>query len=95
MGFSIKFDTVKSGWSIVYIERLQVIISKNIIFLSLKIDFVLFGLKLNIQVNSYGHVGTVSSPNHTFSLGRLEQAVNQYFVHIFSLATLVTDNIPS
>ena len=28
------------------------------------------------QVNSYGHGGTVSSPNH-FLLGRLEQAVNQ------------------
>ena len=41
------------------------------------------------QVNSYGHGGTVSSPNHTFFLGKLEQAVNQYFVHILSL---VTDN---
>ena len=29
------------------------------------------------QVNSYGHCGTVSSPNHTFFLGGLEQAVNQ------------------
>ena len=40
MELSIKFDTVKSEWSIVYIEGLQVIIS-NIIFLSLKIDSVL------------------------------------------------------
>ena len=30
--------------------------------------------------------------NHTFFLGKLEQAVNQYFVHILSL---VTDNNPS
>ena len=39
MDFPIKFDTVKSGWSIVYIEGLQV----NIIhvFHSLKIDFAL------------------------------------------------------
>ena len=44
------------------------------------------------QVNSYGHGRTVSSPNHTFFLGKLEQAVNQYFVHILSL---VTDNNPS
>ena len=44
--------------------------------------------------NSYGHVGTVSSPNHTFFLGKLEQAVNQYFVHII-LLSLVTDNNPS
>ena len=29
------------------------------------------------QVNSYGHCGTVSSPNHTFFLGKLEQAVYQ------------------
>ena len=41
------------------------------------------------QVNSYGHGGTVSSHSHTFFLGKLEQAVNQYFVHILSL---VTDN---
>ena len=41
MDFSIKFDTVKSGWFIVYIEGLQDKISKNIVFHSLKIDFVL------------------------------------------------------
>ena len=41
MEFSIKFDTVKSGWSSVYIEGSQVIISTKIVFLSLKIDFVL------------------------------------------------------
>ena len=44
------------------------------------------------QVNSYGHCGTVSSHNHTFFLGKLEQAVNQYFMHILSL---VTNNNPS
>ena len=32
MKFSIKFDTVKTGYSIVYIEGLQVIISKNNIY---------------------------------------------------------------
>ena len=42
MEFSIKIHLIKSGWSIVYIERLQVIISKkNIVFLPLKINFVL------------------------------------------------------
>ena len=45
------------------------------------------------QANSYGHGGT----DHQFTLPRfflrkLEQAVNQYFVHILSL---VTDNNPS
>ena len=39
MEFLIKFDTVKSGWSIVYIEVSQVkFLKKN---LSLKIDFAL------------------------------------------------------
>ena len=42
---------------------------------------------LKPQVNSYGNGGTVSSPNHTFFLDKLEQAVNQYFVHILSLVT--------
>ena len=37
----MKFDAVKLGWSIVYIEGLQDIISKNIIYLSLRINFVL------------------------------------------------------
>ena len=50
--------------------------------------FCLFCL-FTSQVNNYGHGGTVSSPNHTVFLGRLEQAVNQYFMHILSL---VTDN---
>ena len=44
------------------------------------------------QVNSYGHGRTVSLPNHTFFLGKLEQTVNQYYVHIL---WLVTDNNPS
>ena len=32
------------------------------------------------------------SVHHTFFLGKLEQAVNQFFVHVLSLAT---DNNPS
>ena len=51
-----------------------------------------FVLMLNVSVNSYGHVGMVSSPNHTFFLSKLDLAVNQYFGHTLSL---VTDNNPS
>ena len=40
-----------------------------------------------VPVISYGLVGTVSSPNHTFFFGKLDQVVNQYFVHILSLVT--------
>ena len=39
MEFPIKFDSVKSGWSIIYIEGSQVIISKKY-YISSKIDFV-------------------------------------------------------
>ena len=39
--------------------------------------FWLAGLMLNAPVNSYGHVGTVKSPNHTFILGKHSYAVNQ------------------
>ena len=43
MELLIKFDTVKSRWSIVYIEGSPLTISKIIIFISLqlKIDFIL------------------------------------------------------
>ena len=51
--------------------------------------FCLFGLILYTPVNSYGHVGRVSSLNHTIFLGKLDYAVNQYFMHILAL---VTDN---
>ena len=46
----------------------------------------------NPMSTANGHDGTVSSPNHTFFLGKLEQEVNQYFVYIRSL---LTDNNPS
>ena len=40
MDFSLKSDTFKSGWSIVYIEWSQIMISEKIVFFSLKVDFV-------------------------------------------------------
>ena len=39
----------------------------------LTVLFCLIGLLLYIPVNSYGHVGTVSSPNHTFSWASLNK----------------------
>ena len=41
MKYSIKLHTIKSAWSIVYIEGSQVILSKTIVLLSLKINFFL------------------------------------------------------
>ena len=41
MEFSVKFDTVESGWSITYIEGSQVMCFKHIAILFLKTDFVL------------------------------------------------------
>ena len=43
-----------------------------------------FTLFAHVSVNSYGHDETVSSPNFFF-LGKLDEAVNQYFMHILSL----------
>ena len=34
-------------------------------------SLLLFSLMLYVPVNSYGHVGVVSSPNHTFSWASL------------------------
>ena len=39
--------------------------------------YVLFVLLLYIPVNNYGHRRTVSSSDHIFFLGKLEQVVNQ------------------
>ena len=68
--------------------------SLTIIILSLEKGalFVCLFCCFTSQVNSYGHGGTVGSPNHFFFLGKLEQAINQYFVHILSI---VTHNSPS
>ena len=45
----------------------------NVAFNNFSVIFAcLFGLILNIPVNSYGHVGTVGSPNLTFFLGKLD-----------------------
>ena len=41
MELSIKNHLIKSGWSIIYVEESPVIFSKNIVSLSLKMDFVL------------------------------------------------------
>ena len=71
-------------------------------FLRHKYEILFVRLFLYVPVNRYGHVKKVSSPNHTLFLGKLDKAVNQYFVHILSLVqwTLntgftVTDNNPS
>ena len=68
MELPIKFDTVKSGWSIVYIEGSQVIISKNIEFLSLKIDFVLANSADPDEMPHYAafHLGLHCLPKYMF-----------------------------
>ena len=86
MYFSINFNTVKAGWSIVYYSGVTGCNIKKILYMY----FVLFCC-FTSQVKSYAHGGDVSSPNHTFFLGKLEKTVNQYFMHILSF---VTDNNP-
>ena len=45
-------------------------------------------LRFYVPVNSYAHVETVSSPNLTFFLGKLDIVVNLYFVYILLLVTI-------
>ena len=66
--FSIKFVTVKSGWSILYIEGSQVIIPKNIVFFSLKIDFILANSADPDEMPHYAafHLGLLCLPKYLF-----------------------------
>ena len=68
MEFPIKFDTSKSGWSIVYNEGSQVIIFKIIVFISLKIDFVLANSVEPDEMTHYVafHLGFHCLPKYTF-----------------------------
>ena len=45
----------------------------------------LFGLMLYVPVNSYGYAGTVSSPNHTFLLGKLSKQLTSTSCTYFRL----------
>ena len=67
MEFSIKFDTVKSGWSIVYIEGSQVIISINYC-ISLKIFFVIANCVDPDEMQHYAafHLGLHCFPKYLF-----------------------------
>ena len=69
MEFPIKFDKVKSGWSIVYIEGSQVIISKNIFYFFLyKINFVLANSADTDEMlyNAAFHLGLHCLPKYPF-----------------------------
>ena len=49
----------------------------------------LFGLMLNVPVNSYGHVRMVSSPNNTFSWASLtKQLTSTSCAYFYLLVTL-------
>ena len=51
-----------------------------------------FGLVLYAPVNSYGHVGMVSSPNHTFYSWA---SLTKRLTSTLYILSLVTDNNPS
>ena len=46
-----------------------------------KVCIFLFGLVLYVSVKSYGHVETVSSPNHTFSWAKIVSMIMKYHNH--------------
>ena len=62
------FDSVMSGWCIVYIEGLQVIVSKKIIFLSQKIHFVSANSADPDEIMHYAafHLGLHCLPKYMF-----------------------------
>ena len=69
MGFYIKYEKVMSGWSIVYIEGSQVVISpQNIVCLSLKIDFASANSVDQDEMLHYVafHLGLHCLPNYRF-----------------------------
>ena len=53
---------------------------------------ILFGLLLYVPVNSYGHGGTVSSPNHTFSWASLNKQFTSISCTYFRLKLTTTLN---
>ena len=57
MEFSIKYDTVKSGWSIVDIEGSQVIIKKKQHIFSVKIDFDFANSAEPDEISHYARLG--------------------------------------
>ena len=68
MEFTIKLDTVKSEWSIVYIEGSRVIISKKCYILSLKMDFVVANCADPDEMPHYVafHLGLHCLPKYPF-----------------------------
>ena len=69
MKISIKFGTVKSGCSIVYIERLQVLFLKYINFFSLKIDLSKQTVQTLMKCHLMQHFILVFAVFHSFRLG--------------------------
>ena len=67
MEFSIKFETFKSGWSI----KIRLYFPKNVVFLSLKIDFVL--------ANFYDADPDEMSPSYGVSLSGLSLFTKEPF----------------
>ena len=79
MGNAPFTEKIKRFWVVVFfrgkiITVFDLISALGVLLFSklYKFFFVLFVLMLNVPVNSYGHVGTVSSPNHTFILSKLD-----------------------
>ena len=50
---------------------------------------------LYVPVNSYGHVGKVSSPNHIFFLGKLDQAFDPLWTGNPYMITLANSEDPN
>ena len=67
----MSFDEFRDGGHLGYGNKIFSTILNLHVALVPHIKFQ-FNLMLNVPINSYGHVGMVSSPNRTFFLGKLD-----------------------
>ena len=72
MELSTKLHSIKSGWSIIYVEESPVMLSKNIVSLSLKMDFVLANSAHPYEIPQYVtfHLGLHCLPKYPFKISR-------------------------
>ena len=68
MEFPIKFDTDKSGWSIIYMRGLRLYFMTKIVFLSLKTHFALANREDPDEMLQYAafHLGLHCLPKYVF-----------------------------
>ena len=79
------FRSLVKAIGIENLENVLDIMSVRSLVKAIGIDFVCLFCCFTSQVNSYGHCGTVSSPNHTFSWAGLNKRLTSNWCTYFRL----------